>query len=153
MPKTLPELLALMAAGEYDKMLPEKYAGCTVGKFYRKGTSYNVATDGKPEIKFGDKKEFSRPHSVCHPMLYVDVAYNTREADANVDLFADAKRLAATNALLLAAVVELYQTGKAVADRWDGPNWKDLPHTGVYIRDLRDAVTSSESLLKLMGDE
>jgi hypothetical protein len=41
-------------------------------------------------------------------------------------------------------VKALVEAGKAVVDRWDSPLWKDLPHTGESISDLRAALSALE---------
>ena len=38
---------------------------------------------------------------------------------------------------------KLKKAAQAVVDRWDSPNWKDQPHTGNYISDLREALKES----------
>ena len=35
---------------------------------------------------------------------------------------------------------ELIEAAIAVIERWESPNWKDLPHTGEFINRLRLAV-------------
>jgi hypothetical protein len=42
---------------------------------------------------------------------------------------------------LVAAVVE---KARAVVDRWDSPLWKDLPHTGTLVNELRAALAAIE---------
>ena len=37
-------------------------------------------------------------------------------------------------------VVRLQERARAVVERWDGPKWKDLPHTAVFIHALRDVI-------------
>ena len=41
-------------------------------------------------------------------------------------------------------VKALVEAGKAVVDRGDSPLWKDLPHTGESIADLRAALSALE---------
>lgn len=41
---------------------------------------------------------------------------------------------------LLSLVQVLVDKGNAVVERWDSPLWKDVPHTGTFINDLRSAV-------------
>ena len=41
---------------------------------------------------------------------------------------------------LLSLVQMLVDKGNAVVERWDSPLWKDVPHTGTFINDLRTAV-------------
>ena len=38
----------------------------------------------------------------------------------------------------------LQQAAHAVIDRWDSPLWKDQPHTGVYIAELRKALADEQ---------
>jgi NTP pyrophosphatase (non-canonical NTP hydrolase) len=49
----------------------------------------------------------------------------------------------------------LLDAAKAVVERWDSPNWKDLPSTGVYINALRQAIEKEQSnlerLVRIMG--
>jgi len=35
---------------------------------------------------------------------------------------------------------DLRKAAQALVDRWDTPLWKDAPHTGQYIDDLRAAL-------------
>ena len=39
----------------------------------------------------------------------------------------------------------LQQAAQAVIDRWDSPLWKDQPHTGVYIAELRKAIAGEQA--------
>lgn len=39
---------------------------------------------------------------------------------------------------------ELREKAQAVVDRWDSPNWKDLPHTGEFIAALRAAINAAK---------
>ena len=41
-------------------------------------------------------------------------------------------------------VEALMKKARAVVDRWDSPLWKDLPHTGESIADLRAAISALE---------
>jgi hypothetical protein len=36
----------------------------------------------------------------------------------------------------------LAKAGKALVDRWETPFWKDVPHTGKFIRTLSDALAA-----------
>lgn len=36
------------------------------------------------------------------------------------------------------------KAGQALVDRWETPSWKDVPHTGKFIRALSDAISSAE---------
>lgn len=38
---------------------------------------------------------------------------------------------------------ELREAAQAVLDRWDSPNWKDLPATADYIARLRNALAAA----------
>lgn len=42
------------------------------------------------------------------------------------------------------AIAELVATGRAVVDRWDSPQWKDLPNIGESIADLRATIEKHE---------
>jgi hypothetical protein len=39
----------------------------------------------------------------------------------------------------------LQKAAQAVIDRWDSPLWKDQPHTGVYIAELRKALEAEQA--------
>jgi hypothetical protein len=62
---------------------------------------------------------------------------------------ADALRLRIENyeALLRQAL----EASQALIDRWDSPDWKDLPHTGTYILQLRKLVVALEQRLGEKG--
>lgn len=38
---------------------------------------------------------------------------------------------------------KLVNASKAVVRRWDTPLWKDVEHTGVFINNLRNALTDA----------
>jgi len=38
----------------------------------------------------------------------------------------------------------LAEAGQALVDRWETPFWKDVPHTGKFIRALADALAAVE---------
>lgn len=40
---------------------------------------------------------------------------------------------------------KLAEAAQAVIDRWDSPLWKDLPHTGESINELRQALAELEA--------
>lgn len=52
------------------------------------------------------------------------------------------------NARLIAASPDLYEAGKALVERWDTPNWKDVEHTSVFINALRDAIAKVEKEMR-----
>ena len=39
----------------------------------------------------------------------------------------------------------LQKAAQSVIDRWDSPLWKDQPHTGVYIAELRKALEAEQA--------
>lgn len=39
---------------------------------------------------------------------------------------------------------ELLEASEAVVARWDSPLWKDQPHTGVFINQLRNAIAKAK---------
>ena len=41
---------------------------------------------------------------------------------------------------------KLRVAARAVVERWDSPNWADLPHTAEYIHALREALTEPAEL-------
>ena len=42
-------------------------------------------------------------------------------------------------------MTNLQTAAQAVLDRWDSPLWKDQPHTGVYIAELRKAIAEEQA--------
>lgn len=48
------------------------------------------------------------------------------------------------NARLIAAAPELLEAAERVVERWDSPAWKDQPHTGVFIYQLRAAIAKAK---------
>ncbi len=60
------------------------------------------------------------------------------------------QEISALQSRLLAAEAQseaLVKSGQAVVDRWDSPSWKDGPHTGVFINDLRKMIAATPSNL------
>jgi hypothetical protein len=53
---------------------------------------------------------------------------------------ADSKKFGA----LADEIESLRRAAQAVVDRWDSPLWKDQPHTGNYISDLREALKETK---------
>lgn len=45
-----------------------------------------------------------------------------------------------------ASCAELLKAGKALVERWNTPLWKDVPHTGEFIHNLRAAIDKVEAL-------
>ena len=41
-------------------------------------------------------------------------------------------------------VEEMVEAAKDVVARWDSPLWKDQPHTGVFIDQLRAAIAKAK---------
>lgn len=39
---------------------------------------------------------------------------------------------------------ELLEAAEAVVARWDSPLWKDQPHTGLFIDQLRAAIANAK---------
>lgn len=66
-------------------------------------------------------------HCTCGPCM-VDMEGHLRQL-----VEADRKEL-------LSLVQVLVDKGNAVVERWESPLWKDVPHTGTFINDLRTAV-------------
>jgi hypothetical protein len=56
----------------------------------------------------------------------------------------DAALLRATQAEAHAA--RLREAGEALVRRWDTPEWKDVPHTAVFIAELRDALAETPAV-------
>lgn len=56
-------------------------------------------------------------------------------------------RTARDEALLRQAL----EASQALIDRWDSPDWKDLPHTGTYILQLRKVAVALEQRLGERG--
>ena len=48
------------------------------------------------------------------------------------------------NARLIAAAPELLEAAEAIVARWDSPLWKDQPHTGTFIDQLRAAIAKAK---------
>lgn len=51
---------------------------------------------------------------------------------------------AAYDVVKIMEINPLVSAAQAVIDRWDSPNWKDLPHTAEYIYRLRMAIAQYE---------
>lgn len=48
------------------------------------------------------------------------------------------------DARLIAAAPDLLEAAEAIVARWDSPLWKDQPHTGTFIDQLRAAIAKAK---------
>lgn len=75
-------------------------------------------------------------------------------ADRIATLEADIKTLCAalkTSGEGNARLLNLLPAAEAVIERWDQPAWKDVPHTGKFIAQLRGAVLAVKRNIELRG--
>lgn len=66
-----------------------------------------------------------------------DPSVMVEENDGDYVWYEDVERLEAINA-------ELLEASEAIVARWDSPLWKDQPHTGTFIDQLRAAIAKAK---------
>jgi hypothetical protein len=143
MPKNLPELLALYEAGKIDEILPEKYSGATEGEWIWDEDHGGLGIYDAEGNWFYQGQIITNDSGVYGPY------------GKDIEIICDAKRLAAENALLLAAVRSQYESLKGIRKRLHDRQVCYVDETDLAeVKDIfNESLKSIKPLLKLMGGE